>query len=115
MATSSSTQPPAKETRNWLELPRDVTTMILNKLGVIEILTSAQKVCMTWRKICKEPSMGRTIEIHNLKDGGIFYDLEKMVRHAINPSCGQLVDIKIQFFGTDELLQYIIERYHTLI
>ncbi|XP_059665984.1 F-box protein SKIP19-like [Cornus florida] len=111
MASSSSTQPPAEETRNWLELPRDVTAMILHKLGAIEILTSAQKVCMTWRMICKDPAMWRTIDMHNLgDDGDMDYDLEKMARHAIDRSCGQLVDINIEYFGTDELVQYIIER-----
>ncbi|XP_059665995.1 putative F-box/LRR-repeat protein 23 [Cornus florida] len=110
MASSSSTQPPAEETTNWLELPRDVTAMILHKLGAIEILTSAQKVCMTWRKICKDPAMWRTIDMHYLGDGDMDYDLEKMTRHAIDRSCGQLVDINIEYFGTDELLQYIIER-----
>ncbi|KAJ1427621.1 F-box/LRR protein [Sesbania bispinosa] len=30
---------------NWLELPRDVTANILQRLGVVEIVTSACQVC----------------------------------------------------------------------
>ncbi|XP_059666008.1 F-box protein SKIP19-like [Cornus florida] len=111
MASSSTSEPPAEETRNWLELPQDVTAMILHKIGAIEILESAQKVCMAWRKICKDPAMWRTIDMHNL--GDLFdmpYDLEKMAMHAIDRSCGQLVDINLEYFGTDELLLYIIQR-----
>lgn len=39
------------------------------------------------------------------------YDLEKMCRHAVDRSSGGLVDIDIQYFGTDDLLQYIADRY----
>ncbi|KAK6932121.1 Leucine-rich repeat [Dillenia turbinata] len=38
----------SKEVRNWLELPSDVTCLILKKLGTVEILTSAQRVCKLW-------------------------------------------------------------------
>ncbi|XP_059666018.1 F-box protein SKIP19-like [Cornus florida] len=111
MASSSTSQPPAAETRNWLELPQDVTAMILHKLGAIEILESAQKVCMAWRNICKDPAMWRTIDMRNLGDlWDMPYDLQKMAMHAIDRSCGQLVDINIEYFGTDETLQYITER-----
>ena len=44
-------------TRNWLELPRDVTASILKRLGAVEILETVQKVCMLWRSLCKDPSM----------------------------------------------------------
>ncbi|PSR98714.1 F-box/LRR-repeat protein [Actinidia chinensis var. chinensis] len=113
MASSSSSSPlgETNETRNWLELPRDVTAMILHKVGAIEILESAQKVCTTWRSISKDPSMWRTIDMHN--PGDLFsmpYSLEKMAMHAVDRSCGELIDINIEYFGTDELLQYITER-----
>ena len=115
MASSTSSPPSqaADETRNWLELPRDVKATILHKLSAIEILESAQKVCTTWRSICKDPAMWRTIdmcnpgELHNMS-----YDLQKMAMHAIDRSCGELVDINLEHFATDELLQYISERYN---
>ncbi|KAA8519420.1 hypothetical protein F0562_013705 [Nyssa sinensis] len=111
MASSSSSEPAVEETRNWLELPPELMAMILHRLGAIDILTVAQKVCMTWRNICKEPAMWRTIDMQNLGDlWDMEYDLEIMARHAINRSCGQLVDINVEYFGTDELLQYITDR-----
>ncbi|KAJ7969049.1 F-box protein [Quillaja saponaria] len=97
-----------QQTRNWLELPQEVTSMILSKLGAIEILESAQKVCSQWRSISKDPLMWRTIDMRNLGDlHDMPYNLEKMCRHAIDRSCGQLVDINVEYFGTDELLEYI--------
>ncbi|CAL5346397.1 F-box protein SKIP19-like [Camellia sinensis] len=114
MASSSSSSPPqleANETRNWVELPRDVMAMILHKLGAIHILESAQKVCMTWRNICKDPAMWRSIDMRNLGDlWSMPYNLEKMARHAIDRSCGELVDINLEYFVTDELLQYLADR-----
>ncbi|KAK8662010.1 hypothetical protein V6N13_091598 [Hibiscus sabdariffa] len=100
----------AAETRNWLELPPDVTASILSRLGAIEILNSAQKVCSQWRNICKDPSMWRSIDMRNTgerEDGCIH---EKMCFHAVDRSCGHLIDINIEYFGTDELLLHIAER-----
>ncbi|KAK8671378.1 hypothetical protein V6N13_037974 [Hibiscus sabdariffa] len=100
----------AAETRNWLELPPDVTASILSRLGAIDILNSAQKVCSQWRNICKDPSMWRSIDMRNTgerEDGRVH---EKMCFHAVDRSCGHLLDINIEHFGTDELLFYIAER-----
>ncbi|KAJ7969051.1 F-box protein [Quillaja saponaria] len=109
MESSSDPQQQHKNP-NWLELPRDLITTILLKLGAIEILTSAQNVCSLWREICMDPLMWRAIDMHNLGDLlDIPYGLEIMCRHAIDRSCGQLVDINIEYFGTDELLKYITD------
>ncbi|KAL4387115.1 hypothetical protein GQ457_09G026520 [Hibiscus cannabinus] len=101
----------AAESRNWLELPPEVTASILSRLGAIEILNSVQKVCSQWRNIFKDPSMWRSIDMRNLGNlHDMDYDLEKMCVHAVDRSCGHLLDINIEYFGTDELLLYISER-----
>lgn len=101
-----------KIARNWLELPAEVMSTIMLKLGAIEILTSAQFVCSSWNKICKDPSMWRVIDMHNLGDlHDMEYNLEIMCMHAVFRSHGQLVDINIEYFGTDDLLRYITRRY----
>lgn len=38
------------------------------------------------------------------------FNLEKMCRYAVDRSQGQLIDINIEYFGTDELLLYISQR-----
>ncbi|KAK4796663.1 hypothetical protein SAY86_028989 [Trapa natans] len=105
MDTSSSAE---ESPRNWLELPQDVTAAILQRLGAIEILNNAWRVCTQWRSICKEPSFWRTIDMRN---GGDIWDMDEdldiMCRQAVDLSCGGLIDINIEYFGTDELLQYI--------
>ncbi|CAL9015947.1 unnamed protein product [Prunus brigantina] len=104
-----SRTPPA-ETRNWLDLPRDVTVSILSRLRAVEILESAQMVCMAWRIICKDPLMWRTIDMANDADyDDMFYNLDAMCRHAVDRSCGGLVDINIEHFGDDDLLKYITD------
>ncbi|OWM71286.1 putative F-box/LRR-repeat protein 23 [Punica granatum] len=104
---SSSAEEPSC---NWLELPRDITAAILQRIGVVEILSNAQCVCTQWWSICREPSMWRTIYM-----GSEAYPwerehhrhLESMCRQAVDRSCGGLVDISILYFGTDELLTHI--------
>jgi hypothetical protein len=91
-----------------------VTASILSRLGTIDILETAQKVCTTWYKICKDPLMWRTIDLR-YDDFPKVYDLGKMCRYAVDRSCGNLVTINLDFFGTDELLKYITDRYSSTL
>ncbi|XP_010422434.1 PREDICTED: F-box protein SKIP19-like [Camelina sativa] len=111
----SSSLPPAMEVgeyRNWAELPPELTSSILHRLGAIEILENAQKVCRSWRRVCKDPSMWRKIDMHNSDD--MECDLEIMCRHAVDRSQGGLVEIDLWYFGTDDLLNYIADRSSNL-
>ncbi|KAL5066961.1 hypothetical protein RYX36_017848 [Vicia faba] len=93
---------------NWLELPRDVTLNILQRLRTVEIITSACLVCPLWWNFCKEPCIWRTIRMHmSLYSHYDNEDLVKMCRYAVLKSCGQLEEIYISSFGNDELLEYI--------
>lgn len=48
---------------NWLDLPRDITQNILQRLNAVEIVTSASLVCALWWNICKEPLMWPTFHM----------------------------------------------------
>ncbi|XP_057431826.1 putative F-box/LRR-repeat protein 23 [Lotus japonicus] len=110
---------------NWLELPRDVTTNILLRLGVVEIVMSASQVCSLWWNICKDPLMWHIIDMTNLlpltagRRTSPFdmthhpdystYKLEKICRWAIKRSGGHLEDIGIEsYVATDNLLKDIV-------
>uniref|UniRef100_A0A7N0RE84 F-box domain-containing protein n=1 Tax=Kalanchoe fedtschenkoi TaxID=63787 RepID=A0A7N0RE84_KALFE len=107
--TDDVTPPPeSEEFRNWLELPPEVTATILHKVGAFDILNHAQKVCTSWLHICKDPSMWRSIDIHDSNAyGDYWFDTEGMARHAVDRSCGQLLEINIEYFGTDEFIHYL--------
>ncbi|CAH8354429.1 unnamed protein product [Eruca vesicaria subsp. sativa] len=95
---------------NWLELPRELTSTILNRLGVMEILENAQKVCRSWRRICKDPLTWRKIDMRNVGHmGGSSHVLEKLCRHVVDCSQGGLVEIEIWQFATYDLLHYIAD------
>ncbi|KAI4371818.1 hypothetical protein MLD38_010122 [Melastoma candidum] len=94
--------------RDWLDLPREILTTILLKLDVVEILTSAQRVCNQWRSVCLDPSMWRRIDMWNSSNlWDVDYDQTRMCMHAIDRSLGCCEDIAVQFFGNDQLLLYI--------
>ncbi|XP_056161879.1 F-box protein SKIP19-like [Syzygium oleosum] len=96
---------------NWLELPREIATTIFLKLGAEEILTTVQKVCTSWRSICKDPAMWRSIDMRTAGDPtDMDHDLEAMCRHAVDRSHGGCVDINVEYFGTNELLWYTTDR-----
>ncbi|EEF35763.1 putative F-box/LRR-repeat protein 23 [Ricinus communis] len=97
--------------RNWAELPRDVTALILDKVGAFDILGSAQFVCSSWNSVCKDPSMWRSVEIHPLCDfWDLPFDLEALCRNAVDRSRGGLISISIEYFATDSLIKYIADR-----
>ncbi|KAL0746399.1 hypothetical protein Bca101_028401 [Brassica carinata] len=87
---------------NWAELPSDLTSSILRRLGSIDILENAQRVCTSWRGVCKDPEMWRKIDMRNLGDVG--FNVEIMCRHAVDRSQGGLVEIEIWHFGLTEAI-----------
>ncbi|KAJ0264970.1 F-box domain-containing protein [Hirschfeldia incana] len=112
---SSSLSPLMKEDgecRNWAELPYELTSSILSRLNSIDILENAQKVCTSWRSVCKDPAMWRKIDMLNFGDKE--YNLEMMCRHAVDRSQGGLLEIDISCFGSDSLFNYIADRSSNL-
>ncbi|XP_058746359.1 putative F-box/LRR-repeat protein 23 [Vicia villosa] len=102
---------------NWLELPREITMNIFQRLCTLEIVTSASVVCPLWWDICKDPLIWRTIDMVTGITTDMFTDpsqsksyfeylsrLEKICRYAVNRSCGHLKDIYIKKFGTFDFL-----------
>ncbi|KAL3616604.1 hypothetical protein CASFOL_014533 [Castilleja foliolosa] len=95
----------------WIELPREVTENILSRLGQVEILKNAQRVCTTWRSVCSEPSMWRVIHIKNFDVILCPFRIVNRIGHlAVDRSKGELIDINIEGFCRDDLLHYISER-----
>ncbi|GKA92526.1 putative F-box/LRR-repeat protein 23 [Tanacetum coccineum] len=97
-------------TRNWLELPSDIMANILYRVGVYDILENAQKVCTTWRKICKDPAMWRVISMNIHGDSRTRPPLREMYKHAVDRSQGQLLDLTIKDSVDSDLLEYAAER-----
>ncbi|XP_050368908.1 F-box protein SKIP19-like [Argentina anserina] len=107
-----SPEMPNRNRRDWSEIPEECTLMVLSRLGAIDVLTSAQKVCTLWRRLCKHPMVWRTVDMvndHFFHD--VHYDLDKMCRHAVDRSLGKVEDINVEYFGTDDLLKYITDRH----
>ncbi|KAJ0561129.1 putative F-box domain-containing protein [Helianthus annuus] len=101
--------------RNWLDLPSEITANILHRIGVFDIFQSAQKVCTTWREICKDPAMWRVIYVDASFDTNANRAFEEMCKRAVDRSQGQLVDITIVQFRNEEIIEYIANRYGSLI
>ena len=107
MASSSSTRGDHEGTAttpNWLELPRDVTAKILEKVGAFGMIRSAERVCSLWRNICMDPLMWRTVDMrrHN--------PCISEVRRAVDRSCGHLEEIHLQYFISEGILCDIADR-----
>nr|GEV38092.1 hypothetical protein [Tanacetum cinerariifolium] len=105
---STSTEPPSLSLPNWLELPPELTSSILQRLPAVEILNNTQKVCLNWRQICKDPAMWKIITITKPDDAwDADYDLVNLTKQAVHRSRGELVDINLDSFCTNELLLHI--------
>ncbi|KAK1409572.1 hypothetical protein QVD17_36099 [Tagetes erecta] len=95
--------------RNWLDLPTDVTANILNKVGMVDILDNAEKVCTSWRKICKDPATWRVIYMNGATLSSFKQKISNMCKHAVDRSKGQLVDIPLMNPSDDSLLPHIAD------
>ncbi|PNY10395.1 F-box protein skip19-like [Trifolium pratense] len=96
--------------RNWLDLPRDVVLTIFRKLGTIDTLHRAHNVCTTWRNISKDPFLYHTIDMPNIgTDLSMDWYLELLCNRAVDYSSGQVTDINIEHFGTDDVLNHIAD------
>ena len=109
---------------NWLQLPRDITANILQRLDTIEIVTNACQVCPQWWNICKDPLMWRTIRMIDLDasdydlveicryaiERSSGHDLVEICRYAIERSSGHLEIIEIESFCNDDLLECIAKK-----
>ncbi|KAJ4876454.1 F-box protein SKIP19 [Raphanus sativus] len=119
MASSSLTTLVMKEDGgygNWADLPSELTSSVLSRLNTVDILENAQKVCTSWRRLCKDPALWRKIDMRNfvvlLKID--IMNREVMCRNAVDRSLGGLLEIDIWNFGTDKLLNYIADRSSNL-
>ncbi|WOG89644.1 hypothetical protein DCAR_0208882 [Daucus carota subsp. sativus] len=101
-----------KQRPNWLQLPYDVTINIFRKLGAVEILLNARKVCKAWHNICKEPFLWIVTSMHHDVDYGKFEPahLDLICMAAVDRSQGQLLDVSIEFLATRTVMNYIAQR-----
>ncbi|KAI3799734.1 hypothetical protein L1987_35034 [Smallanthus sonchifolius] len=99
-----------QQKRNWLDLPSDVTANILKRIGAVDILENAQKVCTAWRKIYKDPAMWRVIYMNALQSSPGKPSIINMCKRAVDRSQGQLVDITFHYAYDDDLLLYVADR-----
>lgn len=106
MASSSiSTKEVEGESPNWLELPTDITRNILQRIDIVERVTSVCLVCSLWWNIYKDPLMWRTIQMANHIAYYNYY--ATICRYAIERRCDYLEDINIHVFGAGDLLRGI--------
>ncbi|XP_047308236.1 putative F-box/LRR-repeat protein 9 [Impatiens glandulifera] len=99
------------ESSNWMEgLPHDVTVAILQKVGVIDILENVQHVCPSWHEICQDPALWRSIDMSNINHSYTSYEMFEIIKQAIDRSCGQLIDLNLEYYCNDDILKYITDR-----
>lgn len=114
--TSIRVPPPARIRRNWLELPSELTESILSRLSTFDVYENARKVCRAWRGICSNPSMWRVMNFMRYGDlYDISFDVESIFREAVDLSCGELVEYRMNYFANDGLLQYITDQYNFIL
>ncbi|KAF3616212.1 putative 60S ribosomal protein L32-1-like, partial [Capsicum annuum] len=78
--------PPPPPPPPWVELPREITADILRRLGIVEILLNAERVCSTWWNVCHDPSMWRVIDMRDDDDMYMEDVFDKLCRIAVDRS-----------------------------
>lgn len=118
------------DSRDWSELPLDALTSVFAKLGAMEILMGAGLVCQSWLQAAKMPDVWRVVKfvdtarhkavVEGLENSPVFPYLEPqidfdvlcaMAKVAVDRSGGQLQVFIGKRFVTNELLEYVADRY----
>ncbi|CAN1844148.1 F-box protein SKIP19 [Linum perenne] len=79
----------------------------MSQLAVVDRLKTAQNVCSSWRKVCRDPYLWRSIDLTYLEEA---YDMKRYCTKAIDLSCGGLVSVSVEDYDSDELLNYIADK-----
>ncbi|KAL1555771.1 putative F-box/LRR-repeat protein 23 [Salvia divinorum] len=104
----SSAPPPPPPSPPWNELPDDLTANILQRLDAEERLESAQLVCSTWWRVCKNPAMWRVIDVCISRCE--YNKFDNICCRAVDRSQGQLVELKIAGPLSGWLIYYVAVR-----
>ncbi|KAD6795490.1 hypothetical protein E3N88_06386 [Mikania micrantha] len=83
---------------------------ILQRIGVIEILDNAQKVCTAWRAIDMDLAMWRVFYMENYLGSSGITVYRKMFKQAVDKSQGKLAELTMVGFCDYELLQFVADR-----
>jgi hypothetical protein len=105
--------PPPSAARDWSLLPLDALASVFTRLSASDVLAGAGLVCHSWLQAAKVPDVWRVVDINNieLNSNTKFNDLCAMAKSAVDRSVGQLREFAGKYFITDELMQYIVERF----
>lgn len=100
--------------RDWSELPVDVLSVVLAKLGAVEILMGGGLVCHSWLEAAKLPETWRCVDMahHEFAASWMNRDFARaMAKVAVDRSDGRLEVFEAAKFVDDALLNYIGPRY----
>ncbi|KAF8775003.1 hypothetical protein HU200_005052 [Digitaria exilis] len=64
--TPRPSSPTAPTERDWASLPLDILISVFHKLGLREVLLSAERTCTAWRLAAVDPTMWRRIDAGTL-------------------------------------------------
>ncbi|KAJ4754801.1 RNI-like superfamily protein [Rhynchospora pubera] len=108
-------KPVSLKERQWSELPSDILLKIFEKVGQINVLTKAIRVCRDWLEVARnDPILWRKVDMTYHGDQFGPNDLEDIACVAVNWSAGQLEEFSAEKFGSGALLQYIASRSSNL-
>ncbi|KAG2295459.1 hypothetical protein Bca52824_042128 [Brassica carinata] len=98
---------------NWADLPPELMSSILLRIDVLE---NAQRVCRSWRRVCKDPRRGVRLICATMETWTTWTMTSRscVVTQSIAAKAVWLGSTLGTYFGTDDLLNYIAVRYLSL-
>ncbi|CAI0458350.1 unnamed protein product [Linum tenue] len=95
--------------RDWAGLSPELFSVIMAHLSPADRLGIAQLVCSSWRKVCRDPYIWRSVNISHYSWERVT-DVEALCAQAVDRSCGGLVSLSLECFGSDKLLADIASK-----
>lgn len=87
-------------------LVQEINKNIVDRLSVVDKVTSASLVCSEWWNFCKEPDMWKIVDMRN-NNTYSNRELVEICTYALNRGLRNVEEIYIDNFATDHLLRCI--------
>lgn len=103
--------PSALEGPKWAELNRDIFPIVLQKAGIVTLLSSAPYVCKAWHEASLDPKCWENLDFPELLkltiDGPDGIPSIACIKSIVDRSCRRATSLTLPNYFTPEALEYV--------
>lgn len=97
----------AQEGPKWAELNRDILPILLQKAGIVTLLSSSPYVCKAWHETSRDPKCWENLDFLELIDGPDGIPSIACIKSIVDRSCRSATSLTLPNYFTPDALEYV--------